>query len=183
MTFDRAHRLGPKIARKPRPIVVKFHSYSDRETIRCKSLEPGTKSKLRDQRLGIGVQSPQEHREARKALYPLSKREEERGKRTRITGNTLFVNNVPTKKYVDLGFRLSILEYKRPFSKTFRPRLHRNVQKYDVVFFTGTFNSNSTCVNLDIKGYECFHMYGNKTQNVKKGRYSGGLFLIVDVQI
>ena len=129
------------------------------------------------------MQSPQEHREARKALYPLSKREEERGKRTRITGNTLFVNNVPTKKYVDLGFRLSILEYKRPFSKTFRPRLHRNVQKYDVVFFTGTFNSNSTCVNLDIKGYECFHMYGNKTQNVKKGRYSGGLFLIVDVQI
>ena len=29
--------------------------------------------------------------------------------------------------------------------------------------------------SLGIKGYECFHMYGNKTQNVKKGRYSGGL--------
>ena len=42
-------------------------------------------------------------------------------------------------------------------------------------FFAETWFSNTTCVNLGIKGYECFHMYDNKTQNVKKGRYSGGL--------
>lgn len=105
MTFDRAHRLGPRTARKPRPIVDKIHSYTDRETICRKSVTPETKTKLKNQHLGIGVQSPQKYREARKALYPLSKREEERRKHTRITGNTLYVNNVPTKKYIDGNIR------------------------------------------------------------------------------
>ena len=34
MIIDRAHRLGGPRARKPRPIVVKFHKYSDRELVR-----------------------------------------------------------------------------------------------------------------------------------------------------
>ena len=85
-------------------------SDSDRETIRRKSLEPGTKSKLRDQHLGIGVLSPQEHREPRKALYPLSKREEERGKRTSTWMET----------YVTVRLRDVV---------------RRNVQKYDLGFF------------------------------------------------
>lgn len=101
MEFDRAHRLGPNTAKKPRPVVVKFHNYKNRETILNKSREQDVRTKLKDNQLGVGVQSPPEHREARKALYPFSKRDEEMDKRTRITGNTLFVNNVPTKKYIN----------------------------------------------------------------------------------
>lgn len=67
------------------------------------------------------------------------------------------------------------MEYKGLSRKLLDPDFIETVQKYDVVFFTETWLSKSTCVNLDIKGYDCFHVYGNKTQNVKKGRYSGGL--------
>lgn len=101
MIFDRAHRMGNRTARQPRPIVVKFHKYKDREEVRVKSLENEIKSKLRDQRLGIGIQSPQEHRDARKAFYAISKQEQDRGNRTRIVGNKLLINNVIKYKYVD----------------------------------------------------------------------------------
>lgn len=101
MEIDRAHRLGSTSARKPRPIVVKFHRYLDREMIRIKTIEEETRSKLKDKRLGVGIQTPPELREARKALYPASKQEQDRGNRTRIVGNKLYVNNVLKKKFVD----------------------------------------------------------------------------------
>ena len=33
LKFDRVHRVGGQTARKPRPIVTKFHYYSERETV------------------------------------------------------------------------------------------------------------------------------------------------------
>ena len=101
MTIDRAHRLGGPRAKKPRPIVVKFHRYSDRETVRVKSRNEAVKMRLRESNQGIGVQQPQQYREARRALFEQAKREEERGKRTRIVGNKLYVNNRVAKKYVN----------------------------------------------------------------------------------
>ena len=99
MSFDRAHRLGGQRARKPRPIVVKFHRYADREAVRQKSYEDPIKKSLKDSNLGVGIQSPQQYREARKALFEHGKREENRGNRTRIVGNKLYVNNKITKTY------------------------------------------------------------------------------------
>ena len=99
MPFDRAHRLGGFRAKKPRPVVVKFHQYSDRETIRLKSREDEIRTSLRGSNLGIGIQTPLQYREARKALTDLVKKESDRGKKTRIVGSKLFVNNKLFKKY------------------------------------------------------------------------------------
>lgn len=106
MKFDRARRLGTKKGKKPRPLVVKFHDFKDKEAVRTKSLEEEVKNSLKGKELGVGVQSPQEYREARNALYPLSKQERENGKETRIIGthiigNKLYVNNVIKNKYVN----------------------------------------------------------------------------------
>jgi hypothetical protein len=99
MQFDRAHRLGGPRARKPRPVVVKFHRYSDRETVRRKSYDENVKASLRGSNQGVGIQSPLQYREARKALTETAQQEKSKGHQTRITGNTLFVNNKPVKKY------------------------------------------------------------------------------------
>jgi hypothetical protein len=99
--FDRAHRLGSATARKPRPIVVKFHSYTDRERIRQKSFDDAIKEKMKHLRQGVGIQQPGPIREARKALQPAAKEAQDNRQTTRIIGNKLFVNNILKKKYVD----------------------------------------------------------------------------------
>ena len=101
MEFDRAHRLGPITNRNTRPIVVKFHHYTDRETIRVRSYDEDIKRKLNDARQGVGIQTPFQVREARKALFPLAKEEEQKGNRVRINGNKLLVNNIIKMKYVN----------------------------------------------------------------------------------
>lgn len=101
MIFDRAHRLGRRNATKARPIVVKFHSYNDREKVRTKSIEKPIKEKLRGLNLGIGVQQPQEYRDARKAFRPIIEREQQLGNRVSTVGNKLYVNNVCTRKFID----------------------------------------------------------------------------------
>lgn len=101
MEFNRIHRLGGKQAKKPRPIIVNFHRYSDREKVRQKSYEEEIKEKLKQLKQGVGTQQPQQYRDARKALSECAKTEEELGKKTRIVGNKLYVNNSLKKKYVD----------------------------------------------------------------------------------
>ena len=101
MVFDRAHRLGSRASRQAQPIVVKFEKYIDRERVRQKSTDPTIKSVLKDHNLGIGVQTPQEFRDAKKAFYPLCKEEQDRGNSTRVTGNKMYVNNILRKKFVD----------------------------------------------------------------------------------
>lgn len=41
--------------------------------------------------------------------------------------------------------------------------------------FSETWLSDSDKLNLDIQGYTCDHLYGNKSAGAKKGRYSGGI--------
>ena len=101
ITLDRVHKIGNERAQKPRPIVAKFHRYADRDMIRNKAYETECKEKLKDDSQGVGIQWPQQTRAARKAFYTYTKEEEAKGKRVRITGNKLYVNNVLKKKYVD----------------------------------------------------------------------------------
>ena len=92
ITFDRVHRVGPASAKKPRPIVAKFHYHKQREQIRQKGYAERDTLKLLD--LGVGVQLPKEIRETRKLLYPVMKREEKRGKTVRLVSDRLYINNV-----------------------------------------------------------------------------------------
>lgn len=72
MIFDRAHRVGQKSASKIRPIVVKFHYYSEREYVRQKSFS--YTEHLKTVKMAVGVQLPKDVRDA--VIY-----ENERGER------------------------------------------------------------------------------------------------------
>ena len=43
------------------------------------------------------------------------------------------------------------------------------------MFLNETWITTKSCVNLEIPGYNCVHLYGNKSHNVNRGRSSGGL--------
>ena len=63
--FDRAHRVGQRSS-KPRPIVVKFHFYGECEKVRQTSYN--CTDELKAANLGIGIQIPNQIRQARKPL-------------------------------------------------------------------------------------------------------------------
>ena len=75
--FDRAHRVGQRSA-KTRPIVVKFHYYTQREKIRQTAFSVA--EELKAANLGVGAQIPKDVRDARKPLYPAMKKAEDEGK-------------------------------------------------------------------------------------------------------
>lgn len=87
--FDRAHRVGQKTART-RPIVVKFHYYSDREKVRQASYDFA--DQLKAANMGIGAQLPKAIRDARKPLYPAMKKAKNEGKNVKFVGKTLFID-------------------------------------------------------------------------------------------
>ena len=91
MLFDRVHRLGRRW-NKARPIVVKFHYYHDRETVRKASYDKA--DALKAARVGVGPQIPKEIREARKPLYPAMRAAKDKGQNVRFVGKNLFINNV-----------------------------------------------------------------------------------------
>ena len=112
--FDRAHRLGSEQnTRKPRPVVVKFHLYKEREIVRNKSFERETSDRLRRENLGVGVQWPKQVREARRELRPIMIQEKERGKSVRFVKDKLFVNNC---QHMESRWRLS-KRYTEKFKK------------------------------------------------------------------
>ena len=51
------------------------------------------------------------------------------------------------------------------------------VTQYDLIFLSETWISESACntVNLDIDGYSCMHIPGNKSKRSSRGRCSGGI--------
>ena len=75
--FDRAHRVGQKSA-STRPIVVKFHYYTQREKVRQTAF--GVADELKAAKLGVGAQIPKNIRDARKPLYPAMKKAKEKEK-------------------------------------------------------------------------------------------------------
>jgi hypothetical protein len=66
-----------------------------------KSYKEDIKKLLNDSKMGIGVQMPQEYRDARRALSDSAKDEANLGKNTRIVGNKLYVDNKLTKKFIN----------------------------------------------------------------------------------
>ena len=75
--FDRAHRVGQRSA-ATRPIVVKFHYYSQREKVRQTAF--GVTEELKSAKLGVGAQIPKDIRDSRKPLYPAMKKAKDEGK-------------------------------------------------------------------------------------------------------
>jgi hypothetical protein len=49
------------------------------------------------------------------------------------------------------------------------------VNKFDIVFLNETWISQNDNINLDIPGYCSEHLFGNKSKNTNKGRFSGGI--------
>lgn len=90
--FKRTHRVGPNNAKKPRPIVVNFYDYQVRENVRQTALDK--KDTLKENSRGIGPQRPKEVRDAMKNLYDVMKAERQKGNRTRIIGDQLYINGV-----------------------------------------------------------------------------------------
>lgn len=97
--FNKIHRLGGAKAKKPRPIIVNFRRFADRESIRLKSYDEDIKKKLNDNKQGVGVQMPQVYRDARRALSEKIPAGQEPN--ARIFGNKLYINNKLFMKYHD----------------------------------------------------------------------------------
>ena len=92
MLFDRAHRMGNDSAKKPRPIVVRFNYYKERETVLSKAFD--AKDALKADGSGVSIQRPKNVRDARKSLYNVVKVEREKGNTTKFIGDKLYVNGV-----------------------------------------------------------------------------------------
>lgn len=92
MVFDRVHRVGTASNNKVRPIVAKFHYFKQREIVRQASYDHA--QALKGANIGIGIQWPQQVREARKSLYPIMQQEKSKGNAVKLVKDKLFVNGV-----------------------------------------------------------------------------------------
>ena len=72
--------------------MAKFHYHQQREAVRQKSYD--FSEDLKNANLGVGMQWPQQIREARKTLYPIMQREKNNGKTVKLVRDKLFVNGV-----------------------------------------------------------------------------------------
>lgn len=92
MLLDRVHRVGVKKPNRTRPVVAKFHYFRGRETVRLKSYNYTESMKLK--KFGVGVQQPQQIREARKPLYPVMQRAKGNGKEVKFDKDKLYIDGV-----------------------------------------------------------------------------------------
>jgi hypothetical protein len=92
--IEKAYRLGRKKdgATRPRPIVVKFGSYVEREMVRNLS------KRLKGTNFGISPHYPPEVLEKRKKLIPVMLKERQENKKAYIVGDKLFVNGTLWKE-------------------------------------------------------------------------------------
>lgn len=86
--IDRSHRVGRKRVdnNKPRPIVVKFNFYQDREYIRINA------KKLKGTKIGISEQFPEKIESIRKTLYPELKKAKREGRRAKMVRDKLIID-------------------------------------------------------------------------------------------
>lgn len=84
--IERAHRIGKSAPGKTRPIVVKFSSHKDRESIRKNS------KLLKGTNIGISEQFPREIQERRKQLIPVMKQAQRDGKKATLSVDRLYID-------------------------------------------------------------------------------------------
>ena len=90
--LDRAHRIGRKRDDTMRPVVVKFHSYGDREKVRLRGND--LREQLRRKKLAVKAQWPKEIIDKRKPLYPIFQKAKDEGKNVRFVREKLFINGI-----------------------------------------------------------------------------------------
>ena len=98
IVFDRVHRIGRVDKIKPgaiRPIVAKFHRYSERERVREIGYE--MKDKLRGENLAVRPQLPSEVLENRKPLYSAFEKAKAEGSKVKFVLDKLYING---KEYI-----------------------------------------------------------------------------------
>ncbi|CAB3992748.1 unc-13-like C [Paramuricea clavata] len=86
MPIERAHRIGRNRRGNPRPIVVKFLRYPDKELVKRSA------SKLKGTSIGIGEQFPKDIADIRKSLYPVLKKAKEEGNKVKLVKDKLYIN-------------------------------------------------------------------------------------------
>nr|XP_022312705.1 uncharacterized protein LOC111117757 [Crassostrea virginica] len=84
--IERAHRIGKKNYNKPRPIVVKFSRYPQREAVRKSA------HKLKNTDISIGEQFPKEVQDRRKSLFPVYKKAKEDQKKAVLVKDKLYID-------------------------------------------------------------------------------------------
>ena len=93
MILDRVHRIRRPEKQRPggaRPIVAKFHRFSDREKIRELGFEK--KDALRAENLAVKPQLPAEVLENRKPLYSVFEKAKADGNRVKFVLDKLYIN-------------------------------------------------------------------------------------------
>lgn len=94
--FDRAHRLGnPNKSKLPRPIVVKFHYFHDKQRILNAAIPLRGDMKKKNQ--GVGSQLPKEWRDARQKLSTVYQAEKLKGSTLKYVGENLIINGTVYK--------------------------------------------------------------------------------------
>lgn len=88
ITFHRVHRLGLKLNNptRPRPIIVKFEHYKQKELVRQQGRQ------LKGTHYGLNDQYPQEIIRRRKQLLPIRKQRINEGKKAILTVDRLYIN-------------------------------------------------------------------------------------------
>ncbi|KAH3740949.1 hypothetical protein DPMN_047666 [Dreissena polymorpha] len=108
--LDRVHRIGKETPGKTRPIVAKFHHYSDRELVRKASIEKNTD--LRALHQGVGIQQTKGTLEKRRNKQHIVDRERNAGRTTKWAGSRLL--RLPTRGYpygsVHKAFPMEIIQ-------------------------------------------------------------------------
>lgn len=90
VTIDRAHRLG-RPRNRTRPIVVKFHYYTERELVRNKAFEKSIELKASNQ--GVGVQQTKSVLQKRRDLSAVFDREKAAGRSVKWADARLMVRD------------------------------------------------------------------------------------------
>ncbi|KAH3818234.1 hypothetical protein DPMN_119835 [Dreissena polymorpha] len=91
IVLDRAHRLGKPTHGISRPIVAKFHYYSQRELVRTTATSKY--DVLRNAGLGIGIQQTKAVLNKGRQLNDVFNREKSAGKQVKWAGSRLMVRN------------------------------------------------------------------------------------------
>lgn len=86
ITFHRVHRLGPRGGNRHRPIIAKFEHFQQKVLVRSKGRE------LKGTSFGMNDQFPREINERRKVLYPIMKEHRQKGKRTALVVDKLYID-------------------------------------------------------------------------------------------